>query len=363
MARQNLESGENTGVFRQKLNNNFIELYSNTSIDTGVRSLTGKYNSVYTNVNLTSGNWNSVYTNVNSNSATYATISFANNKFLPLSGGIVTDNIRFDRDVTIYGNLSCSGTQTFANTIFTTTSALSVVHVGSGPAMWVGNSGTGDIASFYDIDQNIEILHIGGNNGSFPNVGIKTSTPNEALTVVGNISANGKLYGDGSELTGITTNPIPTVTNYLSTNNVQISALNISRTLTVVNGITATGNSTLNALHLASHITETKATPTIASSRLNLNCSSATLFYTVLNAAITSGIDFLNVPASPRVYSCTLQLESDGVGRNVAWNNSIKWAGGVLPNLTVASGKVDTFVFLTHDGGTSWFGSIANQNQ
>jgi hypothetical protein len=103
MARQNLENLENTGVFRQKLNDNFTELYSkisvdtavrlltgkyessfttvkansaqwavDTSIDTGVRSLTGDWKSVYTNVRNTSANWNSVYTNVQANSAQWA---------------------------------------------------------------------------------------------------------------------------------------------------------------------------------------------------------------------------------------------------------------------------------------------------
>ena len=101
---------------------------------------------------------------------------------------------RFSGDVTIFGDLSCSGTQTFNNTIFSTTSAVSVVHVGSGPALWVGNNGLGDIASFYDMDQNIEVLHVGGNNGSFPNVGVKTSTPNVDFTVNGAISAASIIY-------------------------------------------------------------------------------------------------------------------------------------------------------------------------
>jgi hypothetical protein len=101
---------------------------------------------------------------------------------------------RFDGNVTIFGDLSCNGTQTFNNTIFSTTSAVSVVHVGSGPALWVGNDGTGDIASFYDIDSNVEVFHVGGNNGTFPNVGVKTSSPNVDFTVNGEISAASIIY-------------------------------------------------------------------------------------------------------------------------------------------------------------------------
>jgi hypothetical protein len=131
----------------------------------------------------------------------FATYDFVNNNFLNLSGGTIIGDTRFNSNVTIYGNLTATGTTTFNNTIFSVTSALSVVHIGEGPAVWVGNSGLGDIASFNDIDTGLEVLHIGGSNGSFPNVGVKTSTPNKTLTVSGEISAtsdittSGNIYG------------------------------------------------------------------------------------------------------------------------------------------------------------------------
>ena len=158
---------------------------------------------VNTLVRANSGNWDSAYnTSVvyQSNSATYSTVDFVNSKFFPLSGGIITGDTRFNSNVTVFGNLTTTGTTTFANTVFSVTSALSVVHIGAGPAMWVGNNGSGDIASFYDIDTGVEVLHVGGDNGTFPNVGIKTSTPNKTLTVSGEISAtsdittSGKIY-------------------------------------------------------------------------------------------------------------------------------------------------------------------------
>jgi len=146
--------------------------------------------------NLTS-NWNDAYsfaTSYQGNSADYATNSYVHHNFFPLSGGIISGPTRINNNLTVFGNLSASGTTTFANTVFTTTSALSVFHVGSGPAMWIGNNGDGDIASFYDIEQNIEVFHVGGNNGSHPNVGVKTSIPNVDFTVNGQISANNTIY-------------------------------------------------------------------------------------------------------------------------------------------------------------------------
>lgn len=159
---------------------------------------TFKGDSSYTTLQSASTNWDNSYSTVQTNSSTNWDNDLANQyvhaNFLPLTGGIISGTMRFNDNVTIFGDLSCTGTQTFANTVFTTTSALSVVHFGSGPAMWVGNNGDGDIASFYDIDQGIEVLHVGGINGDFPNVGVKTSAPNKDFTVNGEISASNTIW-------------------------------------------------------------------------------------------------------------------------------------------------------------------------
>lgn len=200
MAKQTINNGESGLSARNKLNDNFTEVYNSVSaisaavLESDVRALTGNWQDTFTTVNSNSSNWESVYSNVVSNSATYATIDFANNKFFTLSGGLISGATRINGNLTIYGDLSSTGTQTFANTVFSTTSALSVVHVGSGPAVWIGNNGSGDIASFYDIDQNVEVLHVGGINSSFPNVGVKVSNPNKDFTVNGEISANNTIY-------------------------------------------------------------------------------------------------------------------------------------------------------------------------
>lgn len=156
------------------------------SVYSSVKSTSGNWNSVYSAVNSTSGNWDSVYSNVQAYSGTY--------QFLPLSGGTVQGFSRFNNDVTIFGKLSAIGGTYFTNTYYTTTSSLSVIHYGSGPAIYVGNDGSGDIASFYDIDQGVEVLHVGGENSQYPNVGIKTSTPNKTFTVNGEISSNNTIY-------------------------------------------------------------------------------------------------------------------------------------------------------------------------
>jgi hypothetical protein len=190
------------------LSSNWSSVYSTVNLNSAVnwnyqgtdlKALSGRWDSNYSTVNSLSGNWNSTTTSVQQGSSNWysasgAAVEYVHSNFLPLTGGVVSGDVRFNSNITIFGNLSSSGTQTFANTVFTTTSALSIVHFGSGPALWVGNNGDGDIASFYDIDQNIEVFHIGGNNGTFPNVGVKTSNPGKDFTVNGEISSTSIIY-------------------------------------------------------------------------------------------------------------------------------------------------------------------------
>ena len=173
------------------------------SVYNNVSSNSAKWDSVYTGVNVNSAKWDSVYNNVSSNSANYTTFNYVHNNFLNLTGGTVTGETKINANLTVYGNLSATGNSYFLNTVYSTTSALSVVNIGNtGPALYVGNNGTGDIASFYDIDMNIEVLHVGGNNGSYPNVGIKTSTPNKDFTVKGELSASSDIWTSGRIMSG-----------------------------------------------------------------------------------------------------------------------------------------------------------------
>lgn len=55
----------------------------------------------------------------------------------------------------------------------------------------------GIIASFYDKNNNPS-LFLDGTSARLGNVGVKTITPNEALTVNGNVSASGGYYGEGA---------------------------------------------------------------------------------------------------------------------------------------------------------------------
>ena len=115
-----------------------------------------------------------------------------------IDDSIISDNgslVYVGGNVTISGNLTALGNSYFANTLFTTTSSISVVNYGPGPAIYAyQSSGNQDIASFYDGD-GVEVLHVGNcpPGELYGKVGINESNPNKELTVRGSVSASGTL--------------------------------------------------------------------------------------------------------------------------------------------------------------------------
>ena len=118
--------------------------------------------------------------------------------YLPTSAHIGNDGgiATWHGDLNFLGNLNVAGSATFKNTEYTTTSSISVTNTGTGPALVVNQTGEQAIAAFYD-DSNIA-LYIDGKTGTAGNVGIGTETPNVKLTVVGDISASGTIYGSST---------------------------------------------------------------------------------------------------------------------------------------------------------------------
>jgi len=58
-------------------------------------------------------------------------------------------------------------------------------------------------------------------------------------------------------------------------------------------------------------------------------------------------------------YECSfaLELTEDGTGGwSPTWPGSVVWSGGSAPSHTTTAGSVTIYVFLTRDGGTTWYG-------
>jgi hypothetical protein len=105
-----------------------------------------------------------------------------------------TKTLYVSGDTFIDGMLTVTGSANFVNTTFTTSSALSVVNNGTGPAIVGVQKGEQAIAAFYD-DNNVA-LWVDGVASRPGHVGIGTKEPNEKLTVFGNISSSGRIFGD-----------------------------------------------------------------------------------------------------------------------------------------------------------------------
>lgn len=127
------------------------------------------------------------------NNSAYVLSSFVVGASSPISGA----KLSVKGNVIIDGSLVATGSATFVNTTFTTTSSISVVNNGTGPALVVRQEGEQAIAAFYDHESTIG-LWVDGTTSKPGYVGIKTTTPNEALTVVGNISASGQIFGSNT---------------------------------------------------------------------------------------------------------------------------------------------------------------------
>jgi hypothetical protein len=161
-----------------------------SSVDLSFLSVSANWDSVYNTVNSNSatawnyqgfdlkalsGTWQSTYTTVNTNSASWA--SGPTGVYLPLSGGTVT------------GNLSVAGNF---------------------------DVGTNPIATLY-----------AGQSA----VGINTETPNEELTVVGDISATGVVYASGGN-SNLWNNAYVVATAYSAASSTFLTSETDSQTLT-----------------------------------------------------------------------------------------------------------------------------------
>ena len=79
-------------------------------------------------------------------------------------------------------------------------------------------------------------------------------------------------------------------------------------------------------------------------------------FSTAMAGAVT--YTFSNAATSGKVSSFTLKVVNDGSA--ITWPTSVDWPAATAPTLS-ASGATDYFVFITHDGGTTWYGFTAGQ--
>ena len=108
-------------------------------------------------------------------------------------------------------------------------------------------------------------------------------------------------------------------------------------------------------------VSEEYTAVTSSSNATTVNLRDGTNFSHTLTENTT--FTFSNPASSGKVSSFTLKLVQDASasGYTVTWPTSVDWASATAPTLTATASAIDYFVFITHDGGTNWYGFTAGQ--
>jgi hypothetical protein len=108
-------------------------------------------------------------------------------------------------------------------------------------------------------------------------------------------------------------------------------------------------------------VSEEYTAVTSSSNATTVNLRDGTNFSHTLTENTT--FTFSNPASSGKVSAFTLKLVQDASasGYTVTWPTSVDWPSATAPTLTATASAVDYFVFITHDGGTTWYGFTAGQ--
>jgi hypothetical protein len=176
--------------------NTYSVVCANSSTWNSVSSVYAKYDATYAEVTANSANWTNTFNIVSTGSASWNNTAslVSSNSAKWLNGGVdvnfTANNLIVSGNAVFYGSLTADGATTQLNTTVVATSAFALNNTGNVDALVVTKTTSiGALANFSNAGGSV--LYVDPNN----KVGINTSAPNEALTVVGNISASGFVYG------------------------------------------------------------------------------------------------------------------------------------------------------------------------
>ena len=184
----------------ENVSSNWDTAYSlvcaNSTIWSNVSAVYGKYDIAFNTLTSFSGDWDNSFTVLTTNSANWSNVltTVQSNSSRWLTGGadvdFVANTLTISGNAIIVGSLTAQGGISQTTTDVVSTSAFNIINIGETTALSITKTlTTGAIASFDTGGSTV--LYISPLN----KVGVNTNSPNEALTVVGNISASGMIYG------------------------------------------------------------------------------------------------------------------------------------------------------------------------
>jgi cytoskeletal protein CcmA (bactofilin family) len=176
-----------------------------SAVDLSFLSVSGNWDSTYTSVSETSANWDSVYSNVNANSALWASndtdlVNLTGNWESTYTNVLSNSGSWQDTNSSVYAN-SANWDSTYTNVNANSANAVSVYsNVNANSGSWQDTN-----SSVYANSGNWDSVYSNVNATSAENATrdyvYSTYLPLSGGTVVGNVSATGSYYGDGSHLT------------------------------------------------------------------------------------------------------------------------------------------------------------------
>jgi hypothetical protein len=165
--------------------------------------------------------------------------------------------------------------------------------------------------------------------------------------------AEKSVYLDASDqlvINGTSVTATPTELNYLDITTLGTTEASKAATADV-NGVVTFDNG----------ISEEYTAVTSTSNAATCNMQDGTNFSHTLTENTT--FTFSNPAASGKVSAFTLKIVQDASasGFTVTWPAAVDWPNATAPTLTATASAVDIFVFMTHDGGTTWYGFTSGQ--
>ncbi|WP_233867051.1 hypothetical protein [Paraburkholderia adhaesiva] len=86
------------------------------------------------------------------------------------------------------------------------------------------------------------------------------------------------------------------------------------------------------------------------------------LFNLPVAASTSTTLSITNPPAAGVLAEFVLVVHNSASSA-ITWPSTIKWPQGIAPSLSGAAGKLDTFIIYTQDGGATYCGFVAGQDQ
>ena len=120
--------------------------------------------------------------------------------------------------------------------------------------------------------------------------------------------------------------------------------------VSAASGGTFSGDVSVTGEIIADSYNETYAA--LSGTSPTVNCHNGNVF--ALSTTANTTFTFTNPPASGTAFGFTLKLTAGGT-HIITWPTSVDWAGGSAPDAP-ASGETNVLVFITYDGGTTWYG-------